>query len=142
MPPFSFLSTITAQTTARFCLPEEHKRRCRGSVLVLDSRAQHCSLIPCHEVGQSGLKLFQNGKPISSSQWTAPPSRNCLTACNGSSRLKLDGYRAIAVKADGRVNLFSRRRKPFDHHYPLIVEALGELSACSQQPAVGYRSSE
>ena len=41
--------------------------------------------------------------------------------------IKLDGYRAIAVKADSRVNLFSRKRKPFDHHYPLIVEALAEL---------------
>ena len=41
--------------------------------------------------------------------------------------IKLDGYRAIAVKADGSVNLFSRRHKSFNHQYPHLVEALGEL---------------
>jgi ATP-dependent DNA ligase len=41
--------------------------------------------------------------------------------------IKLDGYRAIAIKSDRGVSLFSRRRKSFDHHYPLIVEALAEL---------------
>ena len=41
--------------------------------------------------------------------------------------LKLDGYRAVAVKSDRGVDLFSRRHKPFNHQYPYIVEALAEL---------------
>jgi bifunctional non-homologous end joining protein LigD len=41
--------------------------------------------------------------------------------------LKLDGYRAIGVKSDRGMNLYSRRGKSFNHQYPHIVEALGEL---------------
>jgi DNA ligase D-like protein (predicted ligase) len=40
--------------------------------------------------------------------------------------IKLDGYRAIAVKS-GRVNLFSRRHKFFNNQYPHLVEALVDL---------------
>ena len=41
--------------------------------------------------------------------------------------IKLDGYRAVAVKSDSRVNLYSRRHKSFNSQYPHLVEALAEL---------------
>jgi len=41
--------------------------------------------------------------------------------------IKLDGYRAVAVKSDRGVNLFSRRHKLFNHQYPYLVEALDDL---------------
>ena len=41
--------------------------------------------------------------------------------------IKLDGYRALGIKSDGGVRLLSRRNNSFNRHYPLVVEALGDL---------------
>jgi DNA ligase D-like protein (predicted ligase) len=38
--------------------------------------------------------------------------------------LKLDGYRAIAIKQHGEVQLFSRNGKSFDSKFPSVVQAL------------------
>ena len=41
--------------------------------------------------------------------------------------IKLDGYRALAVKSGSAVTLFSRRGKPLNRQFPHIVERLADL---------------
>lgn len=41
--------------------------------------------------------------------------------------LKMDGYRAIAIKTNGRVQLRSRNNKDFNRKYPAVVEGLAAL---------------
>jgi bifunctional non-homologous end joining protein LigD len=42
-------------------------------------------------------------------------------------QVKLDGYRAMAVKSSGKLNLFSRRRNSFNSQYSLVFDALADL---------------
>ena len=41
--------------------------------------------------------------------------------------LKLDGYRALAIKASGKVQLRSRNDNDFNSRYPGIVKALAPM---------------
>jgi ATP-dependent DNA ligase len=41
--------------------------------------------------------------------------------------IKLDGYRAVAVNAKGKLSLYSKKRKSCNRQYPHIVEALSYL---------------
>jgi ATP-dependent DNA ligase len=41
--------------------------------------------------------------------------------------LKLDGYRALAIKTGGRVRLRSRNDNDFNARYPGLVKALGSM---------------
>ena len=41
--------------------------------------------------------------------------------------LKLDGYRALAVKHSSQVTLYSRNERAFNKRYPALVQALTSL---------------
>jgi bifunctional non-homologous end joining protein LigD len=41
--------------------------------------------------------------------------------------IKLDGYRALAINVDGKLSLYSRRRKSFSRQYRHVLDALRDL---------------
>lgn len=41
--------------------------------------------------------------------------------------IKLDGYRALAINANGKLSLYSRKRKSFSRQYQHVFDALGDL---------------
>ncbi len=43
--------------------------------------------------------------------------------------IKFDGYRALAINADGKLSLYSRRGKSFNRQYQHVFDALRELPA-------------
>jgi ATP-dependent DNA ligase len=47
--------------------------------------------------------------------------------------IKLDGYRALAIKTDKKIQLRSRNDNDFNRRYPGIVKALAPL-ACRDRP--------
>jgi bifunctional non-homologous end joining protein LigD len=55
------------------------------------------------------------------------PVSKLLDGPNWIYEIKLDGYRAVAVRFGDSIDLFSRRRKSFNSQYPYIVEALCDL---------------
>jgi DNA ligase D-like protein (predicted ligase) len=46
---------------------------------------------------------------------------------NWAYELKLDGYRALAIKTDGKVHLRSRNNKDFNNRYPAVAKAVAPL---------------
>jgi len=50
-------------------------------------------------------------------------------SANWAWEIKIDGYRAIAVKSDDRVNLYSRTRNSFNGKFNYMVDALSDMPA-------------
>lgn len=72
-----------------------------------------------------------NSLPLKSAEFIEPmecaPVSKLAEGPSWIYEVKLDGYRAIAVKSGHSANLFSRRRKSFNAQYPHIIEALHDL---------------
>lgn len=55
------------------------------------------------------------------------PARTLPEGVNWAYELKLDGYRALAIKTAGKIHLRSRNNNDFNTRYPAIAQALAPL---------------
>jgi len=98
--------------------------------------AEHSAAIPSPAVlifpmTSADIDRRLNSLPLSSATFKEP--MECLAVPklpDGPQwlfQVKLDGYRAIAVKSSGKIDFFSRRRNSFNRQYSLVFEALADL---------------
>ena len=77
---------------------------------------------------------FREERLNSSSRWNVFQSQSSPDGRQYIYEIKLDGYRAVAIKSEGKVSLHSRRKKSFNSQYPyLVLVGLGRV----ELPAYG-----
>src|SRR5215469_6105679 len=65
------------------------------------------------------------------------PSRELPEGPNWAYEPKLDGYRALAIRTDGRVHLRSRNNKDFNARYAAVAKVLAALPDETRQFILG-----
>jgi bifunctional non-homologous end joining protein LigD len=79
------------------------------------------------EVGHSALPNLPPAKPRFIEPMKAKLAEKAPATGDWIYELKFDGFRAIAVKIDKKVSLFSRNEKKLDARFPEIVDAVEKL---------------
>src|SRR5437762_10720767 len=80
-----------------------------------------------HRIAQDCWMLTETVKASFIKPMLLLPTTTLPEATGWVYELKLDGYRAIAFKTSGRVQLRSRNNKDFNRKYPGVADALRSL---------------